>query len=133
MDFGKMKKGHMGENDKKAKLSVLKSLRKQAMDMMKDDVDGMKSVKVSSNSKKGLSKGLDAAEDLLNTDTSGEHPEHEDHIKNEAEMFGKREDEFGGDDDSFSDDLDDDMEDADTIDAKIQRLMAKKDKLKSRG
>lgn len=134
MDFGKMKgkKGDMSESQKKAKLSVLRQLHKEASDMMKEDLDGVKSVKVSSDSKKGLAKGLEAAEDLLDMDKSGRHPEHEDKMKRELASWGKNEDAFGGDDDSFSDELDEEMEDADTIDAKIAKLMSKKDKLSRR-
>jgi hypothetical protein len=58
--------------DKKAKLDLLKSLRKMAMGLIHEgmgeddmELDGMKKVTVAAKDSEGLKKGLEKAEDIL--------------------------------------------------------------------
>jgi hypothetical protein len=109
------KKDGMTPAEKKAKLAALGEANKMASGMMKDGLSGLKKVTVASDSKEGLKKGLDKAEDLL-----GEKDE-EDSImgeKDEAEM-------------SEYEDMQDESEpmDEDEINAKIEELMKLKEKL----
>jgi len=47
------------------KMSALKNLHKMVSDMMGGDLAGMKKVSVMAKDKKGLKKGLDKAEEML--------------------------------------------------------------------
>lgn len=112
MEFGKKKK--MSPIEMKAKMSVLKDLNGQATDMMKDGLKGIKKVSVMSDSKKGLAAGLEKAEDML-----GEESEDEEY----GEMDSSKMEGY--------EDAQDESEpmDEDELDAKIQELMAMKEKL----
>lgn len=64
------KKKDISENEKKAKMDVVKSLRDDMSGMMGDKLN---KISVLSNSKQGLKKGLDKAQDVLgNMDESSE-------------------------------------------------------------
>jgi len=52
----------------KGKMSALKGLHGMASEMMGDDLKNMKKVTVMAKNKKGLKKGLDKAEELLDSD-----------------------------------------------------------------
>ena len=52
----------------KGKMAALKGLHKMASDMMGADMKGMKKVTVMAKDKKGLKKGLDKAEDIIESD-----------------------------------------------------------------
>lgn len=61
------KKGHndLSDVEQHAKKSVLEDLRDQASKAMSSKLDGMKKVSVGSNSKEGLSHGLEMAHDIV--------------------------------------------------------------------
>jgi len=66
MDKLKKKKSkEMSSVEKDAKMSVVESLRDMAAKAMGDKLHGLKKVTVASDSKQGLEKGLEKAQDLL--------------------------------------------------------------------
>lgn len=114
MMFGKDKM-KMSDSEKKAKLMALKEAHGMASDMMKDGLSGAKKVSVMADSKEGLKKGLDLAEDIVGED------EEED-----SEMGEKMEDAQEG----YEDQQEESMPmDEDEIDAEIQHLLKLKEKL----
>lgn len=113
MMFGKDKK--MSDSEKKAKLSALKEAHGMASEMMKKGLDGAKKVSISSNSKEGLKKGLEMAEDIV-----GEEEEED------SELSEKMEDAQEGYEDQQEES---EPMDEDEIEAKIRELMELKEKL----
>jgi hypothetical protein len=63
-----MKKEKKASSKKVGKMAALKGLHKMASDMMGADMANMKKVSVVAKDKKGLKKGLDKAEEMLDTD-----------------------------------------------------------------
>lgn len=114
MEFGK-KKG-MSELEKKAKLAALKGAHKMASDEMKGGLAGLKKISVSSDSKKGLEEGLEKAEELV----SGKN-----HIVEDAEEEAGAE----GIEDPTHDSEDLEQCSEEELDAKIEELMAMKEKM----
>lgn len=112
--FGNKKKG-MSDAEKKAKLSALKGAHSMASDMMKGGLGGLKKVTVAADSKEGLKKGLDTAEDIL-----GEQDD-------EDSEKGLHEDAEAGEFESAQDESE--PMDEDEIDAKIEELLKLKEKL----
>ncbi len=124
MEFGKKKK--MSPIEMKAKMSVLKDLNGQATDMMKDGLKGIKKVSVMSDSKKGLAAGLEKAEDMLGEESEEECPACEGEGCAMCGAGNKEKAQSEG-----YEDAQDESEpmDEDELDAKIQELMAMKEKL----
>jgi|SRR6267142_1661617 len=83
----KKKPGHMPEEYKNAKMSMLSALRDEMSNMMKDDLspDHLKKVTVASDNDEGLSKGLDKAQELLAEHEGHNENESEDHLDQNAE------------------------------------------------
>lgn len=63
-----MKEKSLSPMDKKAKMSVLEEMKKQAMGMMGDNLKGVKKVSVASNSPEGLKEGLHKAQEIVEGD-----------------------------------------------------------------
>ena len=64
-----MKKKDKGPSSKaKGKMAALQGLHEMASDMMGSDLKDMKKVSVVAKDKKGLKKGLEKAEDMLDSD-----------------------------------------------------------------
>jgi len=65
--------------DKLAKMDLLKSLRKMAMDMIneggEEEMDSLKKVTVAAKDEEGLKAGLEKAEDILESKMEGEDEE----------------------------------------------------------
>jgi len=115
--FGKDKK--MSPLEQKAKMKALKEANGMASDMLKGHLSGLKKVTVASDSKEGLKKGLDKAEDIIGDEDEQSSP------------FGKSEDEG---EESESGEYDDVLADCDSeqeIDDLIQKLMEKKKSLQA--
>lgn len=87
--LGKKKDRKMDDNEKEAKMNVVKEMRDLASAKMGDKIKGLKKVTVASDSKEGLAAGLDKAEDLLeNSSEDGEElagKEEMDSLENESE------------------------------------------------
>lgn len=83
----KMKKDMM-PHEKKAKMSVLEELQKQAADAMGGKLDGVKKVSVMAPSKEGMKEGLEKAEEILEGMPEGESemPEMEEEHEMEDDM-----------------------------------------------
>lgn len=78
--LGKKKDNKMGDTEKEAKMNVVKEMRDMAASQMGEKLKGLKKVTVASDSKDGLEKGLQKAEDLLeNSSEDGEEPSEENH------------------------------------------------------
>lgn len=105
----------MSDMEKESKISVLNEIRDLASKAMGSKLDGMKKVSVMSDSKEGLEKGLNKAEDLLHTGQD-EFASPDEIKEHNAEEMGEPE----SDEDS---DLD-----HDEIEAKIAKLMELKKK-----
>jgi len=60
-----MKKEKKASNKAKGKMAALKGLHKMASDMMGADMAGMKKISVMAKDKKGLKKGLEKAEKMV--------------------------------------------------------------------
>lgn len=117
--FGKKKS--MSPNEKKAKMSVLKDLHGQSSNLLSDSLKGLKKVTVASDSKKGLEKGLDTAEELI----GGSKMEQDGDDADDRVHSGEERDEYMGDDA---------MESCNTpeeIDDLIKQLLEKKKSLQS--
>ena len=115
MIFGKDKVKKLSDAEKKAKLTALKEAHGMASDMLKDKVSGVKKVTVASDSKEGLKKGLEKAEEIIG--------------ENESE-----DEEMGESDESKSEGYEDQQEESEPtsvaeINAKIEELMKLKEKL----
>lgn len=114
----------MSPSEKKAKLSALKEAHGMASDMMKKGLSGAKSVKVMSDSKEGLEKGLDMAKKIVDK----EDPMLGEDQMEDSEMGEKMEDAQEG----YEDQQDESMPmDEDDIDAQIEHLMKLKEKLQN--
>lgn len=115
------KKDKMSPNAQKAKLSVLKDLHKQASDAMTGDLKGMKKVTVAADSKDGLKEGLEKAEDMLGMENEDEGEDREYDSADKA---------LGEQSEGFEDQQDEsEPMDEEEIEAKIQELLALKEKL----
>lgn len=109
----KMKSEGMNAIDKEAKLAAVSEMKKMAEDAMSEKLGGLKKVTVASDSEEGLKEGLEKAEDVVEDKLAlSEEPDMED-----------------------DDDLEEEDEDlalsADDLDAKIQKLLALKEKMKA--
>ena len=121
-------KRKMSPAAQKAKLTVLKEANKMATDEMKKDLSGLKKVTVASDSKAGLMKGLEKAEDIV----EGEEKDCSE-CPGCPHCMGEQEDE-DMEMASESEDEEDEQEatepmDIDELEAKIQELMKMKSKL----
>lgn len=81
--FGK--KRSLSDNEKNAKMDVMKELRDQAASAMHDKMGNMKKVSVMSDSPEGLQHGLDKAKSLVN-DTDEDGMAHGGIVKDQHEM-----------------------------------------------
>lgn len=111
------KKSNLSDVEKDAKMSVLHELKKLATDKMKDNLGGLKKVTVASPDKQGLSKGLEAAQAMMEGEEIGESDEEA--VAEDLDLAGDRSPE----------DMSEMSEEE--IDAKLQELMEKKKALKS--
>lgn len=132
----KDKKSHLGENESKAKMSVLQDLKDSMADMMKDRLDGgLKKVTVASDSKEGIKKGLEKAKQLMNGDMSPAAAEHAGKMEDEEEEGAEHEaseseaEESAEHDEGMEPKEEEEMSEAE-LDAKIKKLMAMKEKMK---
>lgn len=127
-NFGKKKE--MSPAEKKAKLAALGEANGMASKMMKDGLSGLKKVTVASDSKEGLKKGLDKAEELV----KGENPfgKSASPFQNDEEEATETED--SSSEEEYEDAADDMMAECDTeeeIDDMIAKLQEKKKQLQS--
>jgi hypothetical protein len=114
--LGKKKESKMGETEKEAKMNVVKEMRDMAAGEMGKKLNGLKKVTVASDSKEGLFKGLDKAEDLLKMS------------KDEEEMPEEESSEEESSEDEMAEYADCSVEE---LDSKIKELEAlKQNKLK---
>lgn len=112
-----MRKGKKGMNDteKEAKLGVLKFISDAADDAIAGKVKGLKKVTVASDSKEGLKKGLEMAEEKI-----GEKEEDDiEAVDGEAVPMEESEDE-------------EEMLDKDEIEKKLAKLLKMKEKLENK-
>jgi hypothetical protein len=117
------------EGDKKdAKLEVLKDLKKQAMSMMGDKLS---KVTVASDSKEGLSKGLQKAKDIISKEPEmGESQEHEDSESIEEESSEEKSSEEQ--ESPIKEQIAQSELSEEEIDSIIQELLKKKEEAKSK-
>ena len=137
----------MSDMEKKAKLDSVNELRQAAQEAMGGKLDGLKTVKVASDSTEGLKRGLDTAREVM----SG--PEHDDMVE-QAESdkgvpFNKEHDELSGhmNEDESSEEESPEHEASESseeeasehpemsheeLDAELERLMALKNKMGSK-
>ena len=120
--FGKDKMKKMSDAEKKAKMTALSEAHGLATDMLKDKVKGLKKVTVASDSKEGLKKGLEKAEDLLGKEES-EDEEMEEGQEENSEESDKS--------DEYSPEIPEDCDTEEEIDALIAKLEEKKRSLKA--
>ena len=107
---------NMSPLEQKSKLKVLKCLKDDMDCRLKEQLSGLKKVTVASDSKEGLKKGLDKAEDML-----GEQEDEDSELGEQADAES----------DEYESAQDEAMPmDEDELDKKIQELMALKEKLK---
>lgn len=121
----KMEKKKLSPEEQGAKMSVLKDIMGEMDQLMCKDLDGKKKMKVSvmSDSKEGLAKGLDKAEDIMESDKLVS-PKF-----GSAQEAGAMMDEDSYEDDSEMPEVDEDLSalSSDEIDKKIQKLLALKE------
>ncbi len=121
------KKGKpMDDLERQAKMNVVKELGCSAADAMKGRLAGLKKVTVASDSKEGLAKGLEKAEEMISPEGKEESEEMgEDMAEDAMDGEGRSGDLFGGSADS------EEMSE-DEIDQKLAELMAKKQRLEAK-
>lgn len=107
----------LSDVEQKASTKVLGDLRKHMQDMMGDKMKSLKKVTVASDSKDGLKKGLEKAEEILDVKPS------EDEIEEPSEEMEDESAEHEAEE-SPADELSEEE-----IEARIQELLAKKEKL----
>ena len=138
----KKKGSPLTENEKKAKMHVVKAMRDMAEQAMGEKLNGLKKVTVASNDKEGLKAGLEKAKELIgqHSGDSVEEAEEEtcedlDHDMEEGEPESHKEavmgDEYGMSP-SGSDVAPGDEMTEEELNMKLQELMAKKAKLDAR-
>lgn len=106
--------------EKDAKMKVVHDLKSMADEIMSDKLSGMKKVTVASDSKEGLKEGLEKAEEILEAAPESEETEESEEA---PEMEASEEME--------APETDEEMDEA-TLDAKLEKLMAIKEKLKAK-
>lgn len=119
-------KKKLSKEDQDAKMSVLKNIMGDMDKMMCDSLDGKKKMKVSvmSDSKKGLEKGLDQAEDIIEGEENGiTYPK----FGSDQEAGALMNEDDYEDDSSLEPEDDFDSLSSDEIDAKIKKLLAMKE------
>lgn len=133
MDKLKKKKSkEMSPTEKDAKMSVVESLRDMASKAMGDKLQGLKKVTVASDSKEGLKKGLEKAEDLLNNlpeaaamkEKGQENPMSE--VEESSDPFSDLEEESSEESESSENE---EMSESE-LDEKIKELLAQKEAMK---
>ncbi len=70
--FDFKKKKEMPDHEKKAKMSVVQSMRDMADEAMGSKLGGLKKISVASDSKSGLEHGLDKAKELAHKAAGGD-------------------------------------------------------------
>lgn len=122
--FSKKKKEdkEMSAPEKKAKSSVLETLRDYASEQMGKKLGGLKKVTVASDSEEGLEKGLEKAKQILGD------KEHEEMVEDAESGPDNGEDLFSGGEEE-SEESDEEM-DEDALDRKIAELMKLKEQMK---
>jgi len=125
-EFFKSKK-KISDNERDAKMGVLKEVSSMAGAAMGDKLKGLKKVSVASDSKEGLNKGLEKAKEMLNKDLAANdevEPAHFEGGAEEGDAEGYPDEEQVGEDS--------DCEECPgcekCIDAKLAELQAKKEK-----
>lgn len=134
------KKRDLPENEKKAKMDVVKGLSDDMADHMHKRMGGLKKVEVASNSPEGMKAGLDMAKkaaehDELHMSSGGEVPEGHDAME-EPEKEGEKymdadvpssDEESSEDEHEHAEDLD-----LDAIKQKIEHLLELQRKMESK-
>lgn len=121
----KGKKREMSDDERDAKLSVLKDLRDQAAGDMSEKMRGLKKVTVAASDKEGLKKGLEKAEEIVEgseafkQDPFRRQKDAEELMEDEPEMSPESEAK-AEDDESYEDCS------PEELDAKIEKLKALK-------
>jgi len=115
----------LNDMEKKASSKVLGDLRSHAQKMMNDKMKGLKKVTVASDSKEGLSKGLETAEKIL----KGKSPLEEESEESEIETPELEENE----EEELEESSDEPSEmSEEEIDAKLKELMQLKESFKNK-
>lgn len=130
--------GHeLSETDKSAKMNVLDDLKSHAQDMMGDQMKGLKKVTVASPTKEGVEHGLDKAKEILHNvpfedkdeiqgddaDTESDYEEPDTESDSDESEVDQHTPDAEPEDKGAHDHLDEHQ-----LDAKIQELMALKEK-----
>lgn len=115
--LAKKKDRPMDDLEKQAKMSVIKDMGNSAMRDLAGKLHGLKKVTVASDSKEGLQKGLEKAEELLSNMPNGEQLEESDESMEESE-----DQEMSSDEDMSEEE----------INAELERLMQKKQMLENK-
>lgn len=124
--FDKKKKGPMlSDNERNAKMSVLKDLRNQASQSMGNRLKDMKKVTVSAPDEQGIKAGLEKAKELI----AGKHGEPMEGSPEEEGSESPLEEELEEAHGDISPDEDDVPGTPEEIDEKIKELLALKDRL----
>lgn len=127
MEKKKKDGGKMRPEEKEAKMGVLENLKQAMSESMSGKLGGLKKVTVASDSTEGLKKGLDKAKEITGhlPESEGEDEESPDHEAAESVEEETAEHEAG------SEESEDEEYTPEEIDAKIQKLLALKKKMKS--
>jgi len=125
--FAKMleKKKKMGREmsdvEQEAKMNVIKDLRDEASSKMGEKLGNLKKVAVMSDSKEGLEKGLDKAKEMMANMPEG-------HMEEESDAHEGKE---TPEEEALEGHEDMENMSEEELDAKLQELMALKEKMKS--
>jgi hypothetical protein len=115
----KKKEGKLSDVEKDAKLSVLQDLKSQAEDSLAGKLKGLKKVTVAAGSPSDLKKGLDKAKEII-----GDMPEMEEAEEEAGE-------DLDADEEMHEDHGEEEALTEEELDAKLQKLMAMKEKMKA--
>ena len=128
MEKKKKDGGKMRPEEKEAKMGVLENLKQAMTESMSGKLGGLKKVTVASDSTEGLKKGLDKAKEI-----TGHLPESESEEDSESPAHEAAEsvEEETAEHEAGSEESEDEECTPEEIDAKIQKLLALKKKMKS--
>lgn len=125
----KKKDKPLSDTAKEAKMSVVKDMQKMAADAMRDGLKGgLKKVSVASDSPEGLKKGLEKAEELVESGLTGEEEMEE---KEPGEELAEAEEEVPSVTPEGEENLDEECSEEE-LDAKLAKLMELKKKLQAK-
>lgn len=130
---GKKKKRELSDEERNAKLNVMKDMRDMAAGAMGDKIKKLKKVTVASDSEEGIKEGLDKAKEIVgNADPKGEGESEDQECSCGSPSCEECSEEVEESEDSDASPQDEEEMSEDEINKRLEELMKLKEKLKSK-